>query len=113
MRLDDRIPLRTRIALLQTERSWVATVLPPAWVHVADWRVPRNVIYGDRVVGVFACNHEEGRRLADALRVFTPQLPGAINLELSTRYAESRTQGHARRSAATGMYSLPARLRFR
>jgi hypothetical protein len=73
-----------RIAVLQTERSWVATVLPPAWVHVADWRIPRNVAYGDHVVGLFARDREEGRRLADALMVFRQQLPAAIDLELTT-----------------------------
>lgn len=71
-----------RIAVLQTEQSWVATALPAAWVHVADWRIPRNVVYGDRVVGLFARDQEEGRRLTDALARFAPQLPGAIDLEL-------------------------------
>jgi hypothetical protein len=81
-----------RIAVLQTERSWVASVLPAAWVHVADWRFPRNVVYGDRVVGLFARNPEEGRRLADALTDVMPQLPPAIDLQLIEPRADQRGQ---------------------
>ena len=92
-----------RIAVLQTEGSWVTTVLPPPWVHVADWRFPRNLVFGDHVVGLFARDREEGRRLADALMAFRQQLPVAIDLELTTH--DTATRG--RTSTSPGARRTP------
>jgi hypothetical protein len=52
--------------------------------------VPRNLVFGDHVVGLFARDREEGRRLADALMVFRQQLPAAIDLELTTHDTATR-----------------------
>jgi len=64
-----------RIAVLQTERSWVAGALPSQWVHVADWKVPRNVMFHDHVVGLYARDENEAKLLRERMSRFRRSLP--------------------------------------
>lgn len=73
-----------RIAVLQTEGVWIAKAVPRDWIHVADWRIPRNVQYGDRVVGFYARDDTEAALLAQRIRDWIPRLPPSIVISLKS-----------------------------
>lgn len=68
-----------RIAVLQTEGSWVAKAMPGAWIHVADRRIPRNVLFGDRTVGFYARDDTEAAFLARRISEWTQ--PSAVHCD--------------------------------
>ncbi len=51
-----------------------ARMIPPVWIHVWSWLIPRNVAYGDRTIDFYAIDGTEVPRLCDALRAF-PLVP--------------------------------------
>ncbi|MEE3622743.1 hypothetical protein UCD39_01905 [Nitrospirillum sp. BR 11752] len=61
---------RTGAPLAVIQICWdpIAHVLPDGWRIVALWVGPRNVLFGDRVVGIFATSQAEAAPLAANLR---------------------------------------------
>jgi len=58
------------IAILQPQWIYVARITPPSWTLVATWRVPRDVVFGDPLVGFYAVTPEQIPRLCRALADF-------------------------------------------
>ena len=63
------------IAILQPEPKWLHEHIPASWIHVADWRTPRNLVFGDRTVGFYAISVDAVPRLCRDLSTFelTPE----------------------------------------
>ena len=47
-----------------------ADKVPPVWIHVWTWLIPRNVAYGDRTIDFYAVDATDIPRLCRALRAF-------------------------------------------
>ena len=62
------------IAILQPQWIYVARITPASWTLVATWRVPRDVVFGDPLVGFYAISPQQVPRLCRALADF-PLLP--------------------------------------
>ena len=69
------------IALLQTEFMDWHKGLPDTWVHVADWKIPRNLMFKDTIVGFYANGREKARELKINLREFSRGLPEDILID--------------------------------
>ncbi len=48
-----------RIAILQVEWDQISPRIPDAWVKIAEWHIPRNVVFGDTRIGFFAVDARE------------------------------------------------------
>ncbi len=59
-----------RIAILQVCWREIESRLPEEWTLVATWRIPRNVVFGDHVVGFFAIAPGEQEKLRRQLEAF-------------------------------------------
>ena len=68
------------IAVVQSHWHAVADILPPSWIKVATWVVPRNVVFGDYDVGFYAVNPAEIPRLCASLMSFPLPLKDRIEL---------------------------------
>ena len=64
-----------RIAVVQICWEEVNPRLPTAWTLVATWRIPRNVAFGDRLVGFYAIAPGEQDKLRNNL-AHIPVPPG-------------------------------------
>lgn len=60
------------IAILQTGWPTVLKMLPPNWIKVAEWTVPRNIQFYDRQVSFFATNPDAVKRICESLQRFPP-----------------------------------------
>jgi hypothetical protein len=70
------------IALLQIHWSEVSDRIPDSWVKVAEWRIPRNVVFNDLDIGWYAINNEAVNTLASDLRAFRSSLPKDITVKM-------------------------------
>ena len=66
----------TRIAIIQVCWTEIRKRLPEEWKLVELWEVPRNVVFGDRLVGFFAVAPDEADALRRNLDEF--QVPAAV-----------------------------------
>lgn len=66
------------IAVLQPEWGEVWRRLPPEWLTVAEWKIPRNVVFGDTTVRFYAVDPAETERLIKSIQEFTPYLPPMV-----------------------------------
>lgn len=69
------------IAILQTQWREVYSRIPREWVLVALWRIPRNVVFGDTRIGLFATRPESAPVLARNIADFALQLPQGMRIE--------------------------------
>ena len=58
------------IAILQTEPRWIHQRIPTNWIHVLDWRLQRNLMFGDKTVSLYAVEPSQLSRLCNNLRSF-------------------------------------------
>jgi hypothetical protein len=73
---------KAEIALLQIDWSEVSGRIPDSWVKVAEWRIPRNVVFGDLDIGWYAINKGSANTLASELRAFKSQIPQDIKVKM-------------------------------
>ncbi len=66
----------TRIAIIYD--SWFGAMVPPAWIRVARWTTPKNVILGGDTVSFYAVTPGEAAHLSESLGDFSPQLPAEV-----------------------------------
>lgn len=78
----------TRIAILQPCWPIIWRMTPDSWNFVATWKIPRNVVFGDRYVGFYAVADGEADRLRERLKAFA--LPPEVALDLSPGQQEIR-----------------------
>ncbi len=74
----------TEIAILQIEWKAVNTIIPPKWLKVVEWNLPRNVVFGDTLIGFFATDTSNAAILKNRMKEFSSKLPSEIDL----RYIE-------------------------
>lgn len=67
-----------KIAIIQVEWTAITDRLPPEWILVGEWEVPRNVVFEDTKIGWFATSEAEVERLVRSLREFAPQVPTPV-----------------------------------
>lgn len=71
-----------RIAILQVDWAEISPRIPTQWVQVAEWRMPRNVVFEDtRRIGIFSTGPQGQRELLRNLQSFTPA-PGQLKWTL-------------------------------
>lgn len=70
------------LAILQTDWDEVAPRIPSSWIQVAEWKIPRNVVFPDRTVGFFALDREGVEPLVAALRDFAPSVPKSVQQKI-------------------------------
>ncbi len=58
------------IAILQTEPRWINQRIPRSWIHVADWHLLRNLMFGDKTVSFYALEPGDVSRLCGDLHRF-------------------------------------------
>ncbi len=75
-----------RIAVLETGWPLIAALVPPSWTPVGRWHLPRDVVFGDDLVGFYAVDRSEAPRLARALKDFAAELPSEVRQELLTGF---------------------------
>ncbi len=63
-----------------------ASLLPPEWTRVGQWRIRDNVVEGGSGVAFYAVDPAERAALAEHLRQFAPELPDSV--EQSGAYLE-------------------------
>lgn len=73
---------KAEIALLQIDWSEVSGRIPDSWVKVAEWRIPRNVVFRDLDIGWYAINKESVNSLASGLRAFRSRMPQDITVKM-------------------------------
>ncbi len=71
------------IAVLQVEWGEVYPRIPDSWVKVAEWKIPRNVVFSDRRIGWFAAKHEAAETLTNSLLAFQPNIPKDIEVTMT------------------------------
>lgn len=67
-----------RIAIVQIDWPEVYTRVPASWIQVAEWRVPRNVVFEDYGIGFFAIAPSEVPVLRERLRAFSENMPDCV-----------------------------------
>ena len=70
------------LALIKVEWRAMAELVPTDWIAVAEWRLPRNVVFGDHRLVFFAANPRTAARLRTQLEELAPTLPPELELEL-------------------------------
>ena len=70
------------IAILQPGWSEVRLRIPDEWVKVADWTIPRNVIFGDKTVDFYSIKPGKAGQLADNLKEFVSGVPRETKFRL-------------------------------
>ena len=70
------------LAVLQVGWDEVSSRIPDSWIEVAEWKLPRNVVFGDKRVGFFATTAESAAALASNLRAFHAELPAEIQVTM-------------------------------
>jgi hypothetical protein len=70
------------IAILQVQWDEVSSRIPDSWVKVAEWEIPRNVIFKDTRIGFFAVKPETADALASHVFAFRSKLPESINVTM-------------------------------
>jgi hypothetical protein len=60
------------IAILQTQWQRVSSVIPPTWMKIQTWTIPRNVVFKDFEISFFAIEPKEIPRLCAILAKFPP-----------------------------------------
>lgn len=73
------------VAILQIQWSEVQPLIPDTWELLGIWRSPRNVIFGDTTIGMFAVEPQARDLLLQRLHEYTSQLPGELQVELRAR----------------------------
>lgn len=79
-----------KLAFLQIQFPEVAPRIPDEWVKVAEWQIPKNVVFGDTHFGIYAVDPTETSRLIANLRAFSCRLP--TELKQSGRYVTEETK---------------------
>jgi len=67
-----------KIAILQTDWNEISKRIPNKWIKVAEWEIPRNVIFGDTKVGIYSVDPSEKNFLIKNLNEFSPLVPKGI-----------------------------------
>ena len=63
------------IAMLQTDWGYIQRLMPPpGWIAVGQWKLARNIVFGDRTVSFYATDPASLPKLCHALHSF--DLPG-------------------------------------
>ncbi|MCR4399733.1 MAG: hypothetical protein NUV35_02460, partial [Syntrophomonadaceae bacterium] len=70
-----------RLAILQVQWSEIGPRIPPSWIQIGEWVIPRNVVFGDLRVGIFALNEAESALLMHHLQEFAPEVPQQVRQE--------------------------------
>lgn len=73
---------QTEIAIFQIEWTEIAPRIPDQWIKVAEWRIPRNVVFGDKRIGFFAVDAVAAATLAQRLQAFAGQMPSDIKVTM-------------------------------
>ncbi len=71
------------IAVLQVEWYEVYPRIPDSWVKVAEWKIPRNVVFGDHRIGWFATKQDAAETLTNHLLAFKPNIPKDIEVTMT------------------------------
>ncbi len=79
-----------QIAILQVCWSEVSSRLPEEWALIATWRIPRNVVFGDRMVGFFALKRGADKELGREIAEF--RLPEGVQLKMRPLRSEMADQ---------------------
>jgi len=69
-----------KVAICYTD--WLRGQAPPAWINIAGWRIPHNVVCGGPLVSFYAIDPSEAAPLAAHLREFTPRLPAGVRVQI-------------------------------
>jgi hypothetical protein len=96
------------LAIHQVEWPFVFDHIPEQWEVVAFWRVPRNVVFGDRIVGFFATDEATREDVHRHLRTFVDERvpdsvetkfyePGEMTFEKFIEGAKNMGDGSRRR----------------
>ena len=86
-----------RIAILEVCWKAISRLVPDEWRLVASWRIPRNVVFGEHVIGFFATSPDEDVKLDRAMAQFP--LPEGVALKMRP----------SRAAMKDGCYDDPAR----
>ena len=70
------------IGILQVEWDEVWSRIPDSWVEVAEWKIPSNVVFGDRRIGFFAIQPDTADALASHILAFRSELPVEIEVQM-------------------------------
>lgn len=62
--------------------SWFRDLIPSAWVKIATWEIPNNIVAGDRTVTFYAPSTEKEAIVRDKLIQFSPHLPPDVKVEM-------------------------------
>jgi len=57
------------IAIMQGSGIFTSKI-SPSWIHVSSWIIPRNVVYPDRSIDLYAIRASDVPRLCHALKLF-------------------------------------------
>jgi len=91
-----------RIAILQVQWPEIGDRIPREWPQVCEWHLPRNVAFGDTMVGFFGTDQIEALRLDLLMKRFIPELPKGISVEFSTGIVPPpRLRGYSREREST------------
>jgi hypothetical protein len=82
--LDWTVREGAKLAIVQLGWGNITGLIPPEWVLVGVWEIPRNVVFGDRRVGWYATSEAEAGRLMANLTEFAPEVP--ISVDQRGRY---------------------------
>jgi hypothetical protein len=66
----------TRIAIIYD--SWFTGMVPPTWLRVGRWTIPKNVICGGETVSFYAVDPAEATHLSESLGDFYNHLPSEV-----------------------------------
>jgi len=77
------------IAILQTGWQEIGPRIPNSWRQVADWIIPRNVIFGDTQIALYAVKPAVADDLTSRILAFRPRLPDGMQVEV---LADTTTQ---------------------
>jgi len=69
------------IAVLQVEWLEISGRIPEAWILVAEWRLPRNIVFSDTRIGFYAVRQEAVSDLRHNLLIFRNSLPSEVEMD--------------------------------
>ena len=70
------------IAILKIEWDQIFPRIPDSWVKVSEWETPRNIVFGDKLIGFFAIKAGTADALARNISTFAVDLPKEVKVKM-------------------------------
>jgi hypothetical protein len=68
------------IALLKTEWKEIAPIIPETWIQVAEWKIPKDIVFGDTRLSIYATDTEHLDYLSESVETFATEHPQALSI---------------------------------